>query len=204
MSSRSSAGDVSALLYLVPFALSGIYALVLWAGNGVSPLLPASVYLAVTRDPLVFAVGTLAVLLGATLDVTGAEAPRRPAKASSTAGTLQKLAGASLVLAFVSALYANGFDPVGASSDFVVGRYDLVFPAMLVLFSFLISAQFSYRALSNPKALGIVSLLLVPVVLREVGKLNAPLGLAGALLFLALGVTPFLLRAKKPKEGKAE
>ncbi|MDA4120819.1 MAG: hypothetical protein OK404_00245, partial [Thaumarchaeota archaeon] len=199
-SSRGRNEDISALLYLVPFVASGVYAIFLWVRAGVTAILPPSVYLTVTRDPILFVVGSLAVLLAVVLEVTSTDSEGRPSKVASVSNTLQSIALASLVLAFLSALYSNGFlDLSGAATDFVVGRYALVFPAVLILFSYLVRAQFRIDALLNRKTLGIVSLLLVPASLYVIGKRQPALGLGVAFVFLLIGIIPFMLPTKKVK-----
>lgn len=201
MSRSGFADDASALLYLLPFVASGVYGLVLWVQSGVSAVLPSAVYLTVTRDPILFAVGTVSVLLGVILEVRSADPAGRQAKLNALSSTLQSIAAASLVLVLASAVYANGFDLAGAATDFIVGRYGLVFPVMLVLFSYLVTAQFKLDSLRNPKVLAIVALLLVPVTIYELGKRQTVLGLAVSLVFLLVGLF-LLLRGDGTKAEK--
>jgi hypothetical protein len=206
MSSKGRFEDLSALLYLVPFVASAVYAIYLWVRAGVTAILPPNVYLTVTRDPILFVLGSLAILLAVVLEVTSADPEERPSKVASVSNTLQSIALASLILAFLSALYSNGFfDLSGAATDFVVGRYALVFPAVLILFSYLVRAQFRVGALLSRRTLAIVSLLLVPASLYVIGKRQPALGLGAAFVFLLIGVVPFVLPAKKAKgdESKA-
>lgn len=202
MSRSGSAGDVSALLYLVPFIASGVYGLLLWLQTGISATLPSSVYLTVTRDPILFAVGTLAVLGGVILDVRAAPIQERPALLSSLSNTLQSIAAASLILVLMSAIYANGFtDLSSAATDFIVGRYGLVFPVMLVLFSYLVTARFRIEALFTSKVLAVVALLLVPAALYEIGRRQTSIGLAVALALMLVGVYLFV---RKPAQSEQE
>jgi hypothetical protein len=203
MSTKSRMEDYATLLYLVPFILSGVYGLVLWIQGGISPILPSTVYLAVTRDPYVFSAGSLAVMLGLIVEVRSTEQNARPVKLSSLGGTLQTIAIASLVLVLVCAFYANGFlDVEGAATDFIVGRYGLVFPTLLVVLSYLITAQFRLAALGSRKILAIVALLLVPASLYEIGKREITIGLLLALVFLIVGVGAYVMpdRKRAPKQ----
>jgi hypothetical protein len=205
MASRGNADDLSALLYLVPFIGAGAYGLLLWVQSGISAILPSGVYLTVTRDPALFAVGSLAVMLGVVVEARAAEPASRQAKLASVSGTLQVAALASLILTLIAALYANGFlDVTGAATDFIVGRYGLVFPAMLVLLSYLITVQFKLDSLRSPKTLGIIALLLVPVSIYEIGKRQTALGLGVALVLLIVGLAPYLLPARAPAKVKDE
>ncbi|MDA4124156.1 MAG: hypothetical protein OK438_01705 [Thaumarchaeota archaeon] len=199
MNNRGTRDDLSALLYLVPFLASGVYALYLWIAGGISAYLPTGVYLTVTRDPYVFVAGSLAVMLAVTLDFTSADPAERPARLNSLGNTLQSMGAASLVLALFFAWYANGFlDVSGAATDFILGRFSLVFPAALVLLSYLITARFNLASLKNPKPLGIIALLLVPVSVDLIGKRNLSVGLGTALILLIIGVV-LLLRSTAKK-----
>ncbi len=205
MSTRPRSEDFSTLLYMVPFAASGIYGLLLWVQNGISALLPKTVYLTVTRDPIVFVIGSLSVLLGVVIEVNGTELAARRARLASLAGTLQSIAVASLVLVLICAWYANGFtDLSGAATDFIVGRYGLVFPALMVLLSYLVSAQFRLKSLTNRKFLAIVAMFLVPVSLYEIGRRALFVGLLIAFLFLVAGLALYLVPEKKPPPPKEE
>ena len=198
MSARGRTEDYATILYMVPFLVSGVYGLVLWLQAGISPLLPSSVYLLVTRDPYVFAAGSLSIMLGLILEVRGTEEPARRAKLSSLGNTLQSIAVASLVLAAIGAFYANGFiDVGGAADDFIVGRYALVFPALLVLMSYLITAQFRFSSLASRKVVAIIVLLLVPASLYEIGKREITVGLALAFVLLLVGVGAYLMPERK-------
>jgi len=205
MSLRGRYEDVSTLLYMVPFVYGLIYGLALWVQNGVSLVLPTSVYLTVTRDPIFFVVGSLAVMLGVIIEVNGTEPGARPAKLVSLGGTLQSMAVAALVLALIFALYANGFtDLTGTATDFIIGRYGIVFPVMLVVLSYLLSAQFRVEAIGSRKVLAVIALLLVPASLYEVGKRQTALGLGIAFFLLLLGLALYLIPGKKPSPPKQE
>jgi hypothetical protein len=201
MSSSGFRGDAAALLYLVPFGASAVYGLYLWVRSGISGLLPTSVYLQVARDPYLFIVGSFAVLIGAAVDIGGAEYEERQAKAKSTGSLLQSIAVASLILALGGAWYANGFVHISATvTDFMVARYTVIFPAVLVLLSYFITVQFKFQSLKSPKFIGVILILLVPAVVYEVGRRDTAGGLALALLLVAGGVWLLLRKAQPPAE----
>jgi uncharacterized membrane protein YhaH (DUF805 family) len=109
---------------------------------------------------------------------------------------------ASLILSLLGAWYANRFvDLSGTVSDFLIGRYSVLFPAVLILLSYLVTIPLKVESLRNAKVLGAISLVLVPVAVYEVGKRDTAVGLAVALVLLALGVTLFLRSEKSaPKQ----
>ncbi|MGP8126081.1 MAG: hypothetical protein ACLQEQ_09525 [Nitrososphaerales archaeon] len=204
MSKKVPSDDVAVLLYMVPFIASGVYALYLGVAGGVSHVLSPTVYLTVTRDPILFLLGTLSVLLGVVFEVSSTSPAGRPAKLGSVSSTLQVIAAASFVLALICALYAHGFsDLSGAASDFVTGRFSLIFPILLVFFSYLITAPFNIGSIGKPTVLGIIAMLLVPVSVYEIGKRNTVVGLGAALVLLIVGFGFFLMSTKKvPGQGK--
>ncbi|MGD0319693.1 MAG: hypothetical protein ABSB56_08355 [Nitrososphaerales archaeon] len=198
MSKKVSSDDASVLLYAVPFLASGIYALYLWTAGGISSVLPESVYLTVTKNPILFLVGTFSVMLGVVLEVSSASPAGRPTKLGAVSSTLQTIAATYFVLAFVCALYANGFSNVsGAANDFLTGRFNLIFPLVMLLFSYLIAARFDIVSVRTPTILGIVAMLLVPASLYEVGKRNTTVGLAVAFVFMVVGLSLFLMSSRK-------
>jgi len=198
MSERVSVGDITALLYLVPFAAAAVYAIVLWAEYGLSATLPSTVYLTVTRDPYLFIVGSFAVLLGVIIEIRSTEPDRRWAKLLSLSNTVQSIAVASLVLVAICAVYANGGDIGGAVDDFIVGRYGVFFPTMFFLMSYLMRVQFQWSAMTSMKFLGLVSMALVPGSLYALGKLgNTFAAISFALLFLVIGLFLFLWPERK-------
>ena len=205
MSSRARYEDLTTLLYMLPFVVGVGYAILLWAEAGASAFLPTSVYLTVTRDPVLFMMGSLAVLLGLMIEVNSTEPTARPAKLASLSGLLQSIAIASLIIVILSAWYANGFtDLGGAATDFVVGRYGIVFPAILVLLSYLLTARFRIEALADRKVLPIIALLLVPVTVYEIGKRELAVGMVTSLALLLAGVFLYLTPMKKAQPAKAD
>jgi hypothetical protein len=196
--------DVSTVLFLVPFLVSGVYAIYLWARSGLSALLPRDVYLTVTRDPIVFLVGSLAVIVGVFISVWVTELPKRREKLTSLSGTLQRIAIASFVLALVSVLYATGFSISDSVSDFIVGRYSIVFPAMLVLLSYLIVTPVTTAPFGTRKLIGIAIMLLVPAVIYEVGKREILVGLVAGFALLIAGIFVFLWNRPAQKEEETE
>ena len=205
MSSKGYASDLSALLYIAPFAISGSYAVYLWVLHGVSAVLPASVYLTVTRDPIVFVTGTAAIFLGLILDESSVEPADRQKKIEGLSNLLQSMAVARLVLALISALYANGFVGLsGAADDFIVGRFALVFPAMLVLMSYLITAKFGLGSLRNPSSLGMIALLLVLPTIYVVGRRSILLGMVASLALVLAGMALLLMTRRKTADVERE
>jgi len=200
MKSSDSKEDIPFLLFLVPFGISGVYAIILWAQSGLSATLPQTVFLEVTQNPYVFLVGFAAVIFGAVMDVLYAEPALRKAKVVEESTTIQKIAVIALVLGALSAWYAAGFDPGTAASNVLAGRYVVVFPALLVLFSFLMLPAVTIRKDQTTTVVIAVLLLAVPLSVDEIGKRSFFLGMGvGLILVIAAG---YLYLRGKSEKGK--
>jgi len=202
MNRRETYEDVSFLLLFVPFIASGLYALYLWSGLGISFILPEQAYLGATRNPDIFLIGTLAVLLSVLLEVTTEDPRKRSERAATVSRRLQRLAAATFILAVITAWYANGFalNLGGTGLDLFLGRFTIVFPALLILLSFLIITPLKLGDLAQTRTLAMVILLAVPLVIYEVGRRNVQLGLAASLLMTVIAVVILSLKREPKKE----
>ena len=201
MNSLQEKQDLPFLLFLVPFAASGIYAIFLWVTTGISATLPSSVFLQVTENPYIFLVGFLAVIAGVTLDVLQEEPAKRRAALLHESSTLQKLALVTLVLGAVCALYAGKFD-VGTAAGYIAeGRYAIVFPALLVLFSFLFLPTLTMKTSQVRNVVVVVLLLAVPLSVDELGKRNFFAGMAVGLVLVAIAL--YLYLSTRNSSGKS-
>jgi hypothetical protein len=188
MNSSQSKQDVPFLLFLVPFAVSALYGLYAWARVGLSWTLPQTAYLQVTESPYIFLIGFLAVIFGAVIDIIIEDPAKRRAKLLRESNTLQFIAVAALVLGALSAWYAAGFNIGLAASFFLEGRYVVVFPALVIIFSFLFlpAVSVNRRQFRN---LGIIVLLLaVPVSVDELGKRSFYIGIGAGLALFAIAL----------------
>jgi hypothetical protein len=202
ISRETVSGNFVPLLYLVPFIASGIYGLYLWIQNGLSSVLPTNAYLGVTRDPYVFIIGSLAVFLAVVLDVSSVDVARRGMKIKSISDDLQSLALACLVLSLICVFYANGFIHLTDTvTDFVVGRYSLVFPTVLVLLSYLITIKVNVDSLFSNKFISFVLLILSPAAVYELGRRNEAAGVGAGLALVIIGLL-FYFR-KSARSGQA-
>jgi hypothetical protein len=189
-------GDIALLLYSAPFVLNFVYALYLWFGTGLSATLPQLVFLEVTQNPYLFLAGFAAVVLAAVIDFNSEPPERRKGALSTLSKRLQAIAFLSVVLALVSAWYAANFDLGLTFFNLLDGRYPLVFPALLVLLSFLILPSVRLEGANLKNLLVVLLLLASPVVIHELGKRNTVGGL-GLGLVLILAAAFLLLRDRK-------
>jgi hypothetical protein len=177
-------GDVALLLYAAPFIINFVYALYVWAGVGLSAVMPSLVYIEVTQSPYVFLAGFAAVALAVVLDFDSEAPGGRRGATVTLSRRLQQIALVSIVLAFISAWYSAGGNLGNGVLDMVDGRYPLIFPALLVFFSYLILPSVKMQGV-NLKNLGIIVLLVLsPASVYELGKHNTVAGLGVGLILL--------------------
>lgn len=193
---RERNGDIALFLYLAPFILNFAYALYLWAGVGLSATLPQLVYLEVSQNPYVFLLGFAAVAFAAVIDFNseGPESRRNAVLALSR--RLQWLALVSIVLAFLAGWYSAGGDLATGLLNVVDGRYPLVFPAILVLFSFIILPSVRLEGANRQNLLVIILLIASPAALYELGKRDSIAGLGVSLILILLAAL-LLSRSRK-------
>jgi hypothetical protein len=189
-------GDLAFLLYATPFIINLAYALYLWAGVGISSMLPQLVFIQVAQSPFIFFIGLAAVLFGAVLDFNSVAPERRRNALFALSKRLQAIAILSIVLALIAAWYAAGFDLGVTFFNLLDGRYPLVFPALLVFFSFLILPAVRLEGANIKNFLVILLLIASPLALYEIGKRNTIAGLGVGLILLILAAL-LLVRNKK-------
>lgn len=188
-------GDVALFLYTAPFILNFLYALYVWSGVGFSSILPQLVYVEVSQSPYIFLLGFGAVLLASVLDFDSEPSGSKRAGVLALSRRLQTLALAAIILSFVAALYSASGSVPAAVLDMLDGRFPLVFPALILFFSFVILPSVKLQG-ANMKNLAVVVLLIAsPVALYELGKRETAAGLGVSLIFVLLAA--YLLVNKK-------
>jgi hypothetical protein len=184
-------GDVALLLYAAPFILNFVYALYLWFGSGFSAIMPQIVYLEVTQSPYIFLLGFAAVALAVVIDFDSEPPSARKSTTAVLSRRLQLIALVSVILAFIAAWYSAGGDLGTGVLNMVDGRYPLVFPAVLVFFSFLILPSVRLQGANQKNLLIVILLIASPAALYELGKRSTIAGLGVGLILLL--VAAFLL-----------
>jgi hypothetical protein len=187
-------GDVALLLYATPFILNFAYALYLWSATGFSAILPQLVYLEVSQSPYIFIAGFAAILLAAVIDFNSEGSKKGAVVALSK--RIQAIAFISLILAFITAWYSASGNLGTGLFDLLDGRFPLVFPALLVFFSFVILPSVKLQGANLRNLLVIVLLVASPAALYELGKRDTVAGLGVGLIFL-LAAAFLLVRGKK-------
>jgi hypothetical protein len=140
----------------------------------------------VAQSPYIFFLGFAAVVFGAVLDFNSASPDRRRNALFALSKRLQVIAILSIFLALLSAWYAASFDAGGTLFNLLDARYPLVFPALLVFFSFLILPAVRLQGANLKNLLVVLLLVGSPAALYELGKRNTIAGLGVGLILLIL------------------
>jgi hypothetical protein len=173
--------DVSFLLYMVPILLNGIYALFLWFPQGIGFALPSEVYLKVTKDPVIFLAGFSVICIALLLETQTTPKNMRAEKVEQNISRIRILAFLSLALSIITAWSATGYSSnfINLLSLYTEGRYAMIYPALLLGFSFLIHPSLKFGLKKSHIGYEVVPLilfLLSPVSLFILwrAKLNEP------------------------------
>ena len=155
--------DIALILYIIPFAINGGYSLILWTTRGFSISLPADIYLAVTKNSIVFLAGLASILLASVIELITKSGSERARSLQLSARRLEILATASVILSLVFAWSATGYSAnLRAAVDmWLEGRYPLIFPSLLLVTSFVMNplmtlSQERKKFLSQALAIGLV------------------------------------------------
>ncbi|HEY4673667.1 MAG TPA: hypothetical protein VIH03_05835 [Nitrososphaerales archaeon] len=164
MESKSSGiEDASFILFLLPIAVSGIYAIY---SAITSSAFKVDNYIAVTGNPIIFIIAIVSICAALLLEIYYSPADMRSKKVSENARRMQRLAIATLVLTVLATLVALGAAPLPIIlGTFLAGRFPILFAALLVFLSFLIVVPFKFQMDKNAatNALSIILLILSPI-----------------------------------------
>jgi hypothetical protein len=189
MNKKEAYDELAFLLYLMPFIVSAIYAIILWVNSGISFFLPESIYLSVTKNPYVFMIGFFSVLIGVVIEVINREPSQRREAVFTLSKRLQSIAIISFTLSFITAWYTKGFLDLGSAIlNLLDGRYTLIFPAFVLLISFLILPIIRIERKQIRNVSAAISLLAVPLAIYGIGRWNVSIGLITSLILITLGV----------------
>lgn len=185
--------DVATLLFLLPFIIPAVYALYLWPSYGLSPFLPSQVYVQITRDPYVFMAGLFSVVVGSLIEVSSFPPEERAQRIVQLSSNLQKIAVASFLLALFVSWYSNHFIDVSSTFlDFLVGRFNVLFPAFLAFYSFILVIPFNVSWIRNRYFISSLLLVLIFPVLY-LGRHHPTFSFSVSFLMLILAVAIFSL-----------
>ncbi len=156
--------NISFILYLIPLVASTVYALAIWAAQGLSAALPPTVYFTVTKDPYLFLLGFAAVCAAVLIEIFGSPTEAKPSKLVENVRQIQLLAIICLVTAVIaSAWSAVGYAPSlgGITGTLLEGRYALIYPLMLFILSLLLNPSSKFTFLTPVNLLRNSSLILL-------------------------------------------
>lgn len=207
MESKSSAiEDASFILFILPIVVSGLYAI--YAGI-TSAAFNIETYVAVTSNPFVFIIAIAAVCAAMLLEVYYSPPEMRSKKIDVNARRMQKLAIVTLVLSVLAAGVAIGAAPLPLFiGTFLIGRYPILFSALLVFLSFLVVIPLKFQNLGKSavtNALAIILLILAPIAYSIGGGGSIPFEprAAAATLLVILGLILLIRSNSMSPEKKA-
>ena len=171
--------NISFILYLVPLISSTIYAISLWASEGLSLTLPETVYLSVTKDPYLFLVGFLAICCAVLIEVFGSSKESRLSRIETNSKQIQILAVISFSAAVLSVWSTIGysFDISRILQILLAGRYALIFPLMLFILAFLLNTSLKFNLLSFNNLMKNASFILMiasPLIFYGLWRIHVP------------------------------
>ena len=171
--------NISFILYLVPLISSTIYAISLWASEGLSSTLPETVYLSVTKDPYLFLIGFLAICCAVLIEVFGSSKESRLSRIETNSKQIQILAVISFSAAVLSVWSTIGysFDISRTLQILLAGRYALIFPLMLFILAFLLNTSLKFNLLSFNNLMKNASFILMiasPLIFYGLWRIHVP------------------------------
>jgi hypothetical protein len=199
MSSKDFGEDSAFILYLAPVVVAIIYGAVVWAQTAKSSTMPPTAYLIVSKSPYLFLGALIAVCLAIIFEVRSVNVPERTGIVQANTTRLQILAIIVLVVSFLAAISAGGYNLTAAFSLFLNGRYALIYAFFLIGISLLLSPKQvlgNLKISSIPDILGLILLVVAPVLFYLGLKvhLDFTASAVGSLIVGIIGLVLLLMR----------
>jgi hypothetical protein len=167
MPSKDFGEDAAFLLYLLPVVASIAYGIYEWAVTSSTSTMPPGAYLIVSKSPYLFLLALISICAAIALELRYSNPPERNKIVEDNTRRLQILAIVVLIVSFLAALSAGGYDLGTGFSFFVNGRYALIYPLFLIGISLLLSPKQvigNARLASLPEVGGLILLVLAPII----------------------------------------
>jgi hypothetical protein len=209
-SSDDRSEDAAFFLYLVPIAASIIYGVYEWYHFGPkSHSMPGLAYVVVSKDPYLFLGSLAAVCLGFILELRGTPINERTNAISANSKRMQILAIIVLVISYAAGISAGGYSLANGTSNFLIGRYALIFAFFLIGLSVVIAPK---QILGNvkigvvPEFIGLLLMAASPFLYYGATKLKLPFSAAASvgIIVLIIGVAVLVVGPrilKKPTKA---
>jgi len=195
--------DIVFLLYLFPLFLNGFYALYLWFQKGISLSLPSEVYLAVTKDHVIFLMGVLAIVAALIIEVRTSPVESRAVNVEKNVSRMRILAYFCVVTSLISAWSANGYS-FYILDIYLEGGYAMLYPAFLLFLSLALSSEIRKFLKLSPILFDLLPILLIifsPLSLYMLWRLGLPSSLVYPIpLLIFIAGIAILLYGSKLKE----
>jgi hypothetical protein len=212
MPSKDFGEDVSFLLYLVPVVASIAYGIYEWAVTASTSTMPPAAYLIVSKSPYLFLLSLVSICAAIAVEVRYSNPPDRNKIVQDNTRRLQILAVVALIISYLAAFSAGGYDLGIGFSFFINGRFALIYALFLIGISLLLSPKQvvgNARLASLPEIGGLILLVLTPIVFYGGVKIHLSFavsfvaGLILGIIGLALLVSGSTFTGKKQPPPKA-
>lgn len=173
-----NAENISFILYLVPLITSTFFALYLWISEGLSLTLPETVYLTVTKDPYIFLIGFIAICLGVLIEIYASPADSKLIRLADNSKQIQILAficiGSVVLSVWSVSSYSFNFSRI--LQILIEGRYALLFPLFLIIFSFMLNPTLKFNILFTNiiKNASLFLLIASPLIFYGLWRIHVP------------------------------
>ena len=213
MVSRDLGEDISFLLYFVPSVISIAYGIYEWysVGRG-SGTMPGTAYLIVSKSPYLYLISMVAVCAALVIDVASTPVNEREPVLGINAARMQILSVIVIIVSLAAAISVGGYNLSTGFSDFIEGRYALIFSFSLVAISILLVPKQilgSARPSAYGEVLGLLLIVAAPIVLYLALKasinfdVSAILAIVVGLIGLYVYTNSSKLFRKKPETAPA-
>lgn len=154
--------DLSVIAFILPYLAAAAYGVYAWLREGFQPLYPSGAFLEVTKNPLLFLLGSISNFVGLALFVRGFELSERR-KALRSASQILVFSGLLSVFSayFVALWSTGGFSE--AAGLMVEGRFSSTYPCLLFSMAFLLKVELPKDALKKIRG-GISPIILLIVI----------------------------------------
>lgn len=187
---KDSVEDAAFILYIFPILLNGVYGLWSWLAEGADLLALQKIYSNITREPIIFLAGLIAVCMAAFLDA------KYLGSLDDVDRRVSRLAYFCFITALLIALVSTEFNLARALTLFLQGRYALIFPALLILLTFLIRVRGVGFGSSRGwlRGLALLLLLVSPLTLYVLWRLAAAWYIIFAVPLILIFASLWLMR----------
>ncbi|NIM44287.1 MAG: hypothetical protein GTN80_01005 [Nitrososphaeria archaeon] len=154
--------DLSVAAFILPYFISAIYGVYMWSTEGLPPAYPSKAFLTITKDPLLFLLGSISSSIALALFVTSFDLGERRRAMKTASHVLASSGLFAAISAYVVALWSTGgiLEAAGLMAE---GRFSSIYPILLFFLAFLLSVDIPMDTLRSVRSY-ISPLLILAVI----------------------------------------